>query len=383
MLNKITFLFFALLVHPCLAKTATVKAYGYQFSVLPTQTSLGETVYFTTYDGSSNYPRKDSSTGFVSNEFRPKATGSSVFRADYLSGTGYNIQEYGSISLNLSNTDSDGNSVPDWLQKENAVNLSLTGSNSLHWETPGWGSGNFAIDGQFTRQAGEGRGNYSLYYRSGGSTVSVSGNWYVRYFEGTLDYENGNFSLAIQSNDSEGIKYTVSGSSTYSSTSEDSLTLGKIPLSGAVGNITSKQSTLQRKGSVYSGLFELEDGEPDTSWVDYESWYFEIQDANDADNDQVPDLSDSSNTQKPVATEDESTSEQPNGESPGVTSGNSSSQTLSESGWNYHAWPWVFNHTLGDWLYYAHSSNGGMMVWSNFDKSWYFWNPISSSWEKS
>jgi hypothetical protein len=361
MLYRFTLLCLLITIQFSWAKTANVKAYGMQFSVLPTQTSGGTMIYITSYDGSSSSPYQDSSTGFISNEFKQQSLGSSVFRADYMAGDGYGIEEYGSISFNLSNTDSDGNGVPDWLQKENAVNLSVTGSSSLHWQTTGWGAGNTSITGSFTRIAGQSKGNFTVYYKSnsGGYTISASGNWYIRYFEGTLTYDNGSFNLAIQSNDSDGIAFAVSGASTYSSASEDSLTLASTQLSGAVGNIVTKEATFQRNGSVFSGTLELVDGEPDTSWVDYEDWYLEIEDSNDADGDNIPDLSDASIAQS------------------------SSGTTLETSGWSYHVWPWVYSNTTGDWLYYANSSNGGMMVWNNLDKSWYLWDSSSASWQKN
>ena len=126
MIYKIISLYFILMAQVLWAKTATVKAYGMQFSVPPTRTSDGSILYFTSYDGSTSYPLQDSTTNFISNEFRQQSTGSPVFRADYLAGDAYNTYEYGSISYTISNTDSDGNGVPDWLQKENSVNLSIS-----------------------------------------------------------------------------------------------------------------------------------------------------------------------------------------------------------------------------------------------------------------
>ena len=127
MTYRIILLYFILMAQVSGAKTATVKAYGMQFSVPPTRTSDGSNLYFTSYDGSTSYPLQDSTTNFISNEFRQQSTGSPVFRADYLAGDAYNTYEYGSISYTISSTDSDGNGVPDWLQKENSVNLSISG----------------------------------------------------------------------------------------------------------------------------------------------------------------------------------------------------------------------------------------------------------------
>ena len=358
MIYKTILLYFILMAQVLWAKTATVKAYGMQFSVPPTRTSDGSILYFTSYDGSTSYPLQDSTTNFISNEFRQQSTGSPVFRADYLAGDAYNTYEYGSISYTISNTDSDGNGVPDWLQKENSVNLIISGNSTLHWQIFGGDSQNFSVSGSFTRSAGESEGNYLVYYSAGGYTASVSGNWYIGYFEGTINYDDGSFTMNVQSKDSDGISYNVSGSSSYSSASEDSLTLASIQLSGAVGNITSQASTFQRNGSVYSGSLKLVDGEPGTHWVDYENWYLEIEDSNDEDRDGIPDMSDAS------------------------TSQGSSGSPLDESGWCYHVWPWVYSNSVGGWLYYANTSNG-VMLWSNKHKSWYSWSSNNGIWQKN
>ena len=211
MTYRIILLYFILMAQVLLGKTATVKAYGMQFSVPPTRTSDGSNLYFTSYDGSTSYPLLDSKTNFISNEFRQQSAGSPVFRADYLAGDAYNTYEYGSISYTISNTDSDGNGVPDWLQKENSVNLSISGNSTLHWQILGGDSQNFSVSGSFTRSAGESEGNYLVYYSAGGYTASVSGNWYIGYFEGTINYDDGSFTMNVQSKDSDGISYTVSG----------------------------------------------------------------------------------------------------------------------------------------------------------------------------
>jgi hypothetical protein len=51
------------------------------------------------------------------------------------------------------------------------------------------------------------------------------------------------------------------------------------------------------------------------------------------------------------------------------------------SGWNWHSWPWVYNHSIQNWLYY-HKGASGYAVWNNSDRSWYGWNAGTESWNK-
>ena len=49
------------------------------------------------------------------------------------------------------------------------------------------------------------------------------------------------------------------------------------------------------------------------------------------------------------------------------------------SGWNYHAWPWVYSAADNDWLYYYCGSNG-WAVWRHRDEKWYSFNASTNTW---
>jgi hypothetical protein len=51
-----------------------------------------------------------------------------------------------------------------------------------------------------------------------------------------------------------------------------------------------------RDGNIYSGTVVLTDGEPLTSWPDYQRWFLMINFTNDSDSDGIPDISDSADT---------------------------------------------------------------------------------------
>jgi hypothetical protein len=59
--------------------------------------------------------------------------------------------------------------------------------------------------------------------------------------------------------------------------------------------------------------------------------------------------------------------------------GSSQSANDSFSGWNYHAWPWVYSAADNDWLYYYCGSNG-WAVWRHKDEKWYSFNASTNTW---
>jgi formylglycine-generating enzyme required for sulfatase activity len=59
--------------------------------------------------------------------------------------------------------------------------------------------------------------------------------------------------------------------------------------------------------------------------------------------------------------------------------GSSQSASDSFSGWNYHAWPWVYSAADKDWLYYYCGSNG-WAVWRHKDEKWYSFDEVSKAW---
>ena len=133
------------------SKTASIKAYGMQVSLGVGSTSFGDSLYFTSYDGKSSYPLNNSN--YISSELKPLSKGSNSYVTDYLIADYYGVYEYGSVTLNISNTDTDGNGVPDWLQKEKSVNQTITGNSYVHHKSPESYSSNANLSGSLTRSA--------------------------------------------------------------------------------------------------------------------------------------------------------------------------------------------------------------------------------------
>lgn len=50
-------------------------------------------------------------------------------------------------------------------------------------------------------------------------------------------------------------------------------------------------------------------------------------------------------------------------------------------GWNWHSWPWVYQETSKNWLYYYPTAEGVYAVFSNNEKTWYTWDSESMTWD--
>jgi len=52
-------------------------------------------------------------------------------------------------------------------------------------------------------------------------------------------------------------------------------------------------------------------------------------------------------------------------------------------GWNWSQWPWVYNNSLNNWLFYYPASAGVYSVYNNQDGKWYSWSSSSKTWISS
>ena len=335
-------------------KTASIKAYGLHAFLDAGISSLGGTLYYTTFDGLNSWPLNDS--GYISGELKRSSAGSSTFVTDYLAADYYGVYEYGSVSLNFPTTDSDFNGVPDWLQKNMSVNAAVTGNSQLHYVSQGFLSANANISGKFTRSSGLSSGNYNLTYNiSGLGSGTATGVWYVGFYEGTIEYDETTYSIDAKTLNAEGRSVSATGTSEFSINDLNNLNIGVINLTIDGEKVQLQAGTLARSGTVYSGFAKAIDGNPATSWADYVDWYLEIEDPNDTDSDGVPDFTD------PVSA------------SPVV-------QALDAGEWNWHKWPWVYNNNTKSWLYYFPKAFGEYWVFNSGDGKWYSFNKDSEIW---
>ena len=113
-------------------RVATVSAYGRSIIMTPTSATVPgvsrESMRLATYDGTNGFPlHTGNSQPFNYNgEVRPRSGQAGVYETDYLLHIDRFAHEWGTLTFNLPTTDSDTNGVPDFLQREKAVNTGLT-----------------------------------------------------------------------------------------------------------------------------------------------------------------------------------------------------------------------------------------------------------------
>ncbi len=334
--------------------SASINAFGLQVSLGIANSSWGGTLYFTTYDASGTYPLNNN--GIVSGELKPIEKGSSVFVTDYLAGDSFGIYEYGTVSLSFPETDSDNNGVPDWLQKNMSVNMNVTGSSEIHYLATGYSSGNASLNGTFLRSAGLSTGSYNITFNIPSlGNGTVSGSWYVSYYNGTIEYDDTLFHINAETINAEGQIVKANGTSEYTVNPDGKLNLAGINLDVDGDTVQMQSMLFERSNSSYSVLATAIDGLPETSWADFSQWYIEIIDSNDGDNDGNPDFSDLDR----------------------IISSNS---TLSADGWGWIKWPWAYSDFYKSWIYFYPSGVGQISVFHVSDQRWYRWNASSQSW---
>ena len=257
------------------------------------------TVYnvFTTYDSSTGFPLHDVVNGAweYSEELRPRAGKSGVYEADFVSyNTSGSYVEYGSFSLKAPTTDSDGNGLPDVAQKNKAVNAAISGSGRMDWAYNG-SSGPFTISGNLTRSANSQMGNYVMTVANSLGSITYRGTWGLQYVSGTMTYqrEPNLLTLNLVSLGFDGSSNAVSGATSFIVNNPNQVSLPQVSLTNSEGEVISiYPAVLNRSGNKYIGELQLVDGNPGSSWADYTGWVMEITDANDSNNNGVPDLSD-------------------------------------------------------------------------------------------
>jgi len=234
---------------------------------------------FTTYDGDRySYPYYYSGGNiYYSRELKKIG---SLYKTDYYLIVSNYIDDYGEISLNLYSGDSNSNGIDDVCEKSMYFNKSITGNWYSKYGTSG------AIGGTFTKSAGYNQGSYSLTaYNTSAGTQTLTGVYYVGTLTGTISYNSSSNTVAVN--------YSVYWDNEYPQPSFSStyeiIDSNHIKVNAEGGFPT---TVFTRNGNVYSALVTLADGEANTFWADYQTWYISFQDNNDSDGDGIPDLSD-------------------------------------------------------------------------------------------
>jgi hypothetical protein len=275
----------AILICTSLAFANTANINGISYSVSFHQASayieghLFE-CYFTTYDGDRySVPLYDDSGGYYYYSQELKKVGN-LYKMDYfLIVDGY-VDDYGEISIDIGSTDINSNGIDDFCEKSLSFNSSVSGT----WYSSDGGSG--GLNGYITRNANSHGGTYSLTaHNTDVGDMALSGNFYVGTASGTIDY--------LEKEKTVSITYRTTWASQSSpetiETNYEILDQNRIKINA---KDILPSTIFTRNGNIYSAVIMLTDGEPITSWPDYQKWVVLIEDTNDSDGDGIPDLSD-------------------------------------------------------------------------------------------
>jgi hypothetical protein len=254
------------------------------------------TNYVTTYDGSVGVPLQDALTNGqfrTSGELRPRTNQAGWYEADYLTrGTAGSLVQYGRLTMSFPVVDSDTNGVPDVLQPDKPGDMTITGDLRIDWPV----ALSATLSGSTTRSPGFNDGTYNIIISSSFGTSGYSGNLYLPQLEGYVTFSRGSsnvmrFELARRGGNGKSSELT--GASPFLVTDTNHLSFPPFTLSGTDGSIyTVLPMTLFRWGNKYRGELQFGDGDPVTTWVDYQRWILEIADNDDSNTNGVPDLSD-------------------------------------------------------------------------------------------
>lgn len=280
---------------PSAALTATVEVNGFSFALYPTGTSVGVSLFFTTYDGSAGAPLQDCGPAFctVSSEFAPTSLGSSTYRGDYFAQDTLGTFEYGSVVLSLATSDGDGDGLPDALERQRNGSVSFSGTTFPDFNAFGI-IGTSAISGSIVRSPGSRLATYSGSYSNLSVAANFAGTAAISGANGTLTYDLGGSTLTFNLSQTgiDGSLRTFVGTSTINRISNDTIEIPSFTIvdSGRSLLLFVNAFSLNRSGNVFRGVMHLADGEPLTSWADFTTYVVEITDTNDTNNDGLPDL---------------------------------------------------------------------------------------------
>jgi hypothetical protein len=232
----------------------------------------GTTVRFTTFS-SERTPLFQQTGGevYTSGELRVRDSATGVFETDYLLLDGVTRLAYGSMTLTLPMTDSNGNGLPDFLELGRAVSLNVSGAVTM--DQPAVATG--TVTGTLTRAAGSARGDYRLAMVMGGVTRQVDGHFVLLTSFPDVSsavYTRGSTNqlvMTFQMTDGEGQPGAFAqAATTFTVPNADTLSVAAFSFENSFDWVYQVEAgTFQRSGNRYRGTVRLADGSPDTPWV--------------------------------------------------------------------------------------------------------------------
>jgi hypothetical protein len=290
--------------------------------------------------------------GILSNEVR--VSGSMSIDGVYTTFTGQFTSPY-------SAKDNNSNGIYDFFEVGESFSIDLTGSASYSLQGYGsfsanlyanvqriYGQHSFNLSETVTVQSSNIDGVYV------GQTEYVSETLNAVHALGTITYDEnaGTYTYYLGYHGTSG---SASGSGTYSVNTDSSITLSEMSFP-SIGDSTFASSfpALSKKTLSSSLTVPFVSGNKFHVMTQIENapFYLVIEDDNDANSDGKPDL---------------------------LRTTSQEVQSLNLSGWNYHIWPWVYNSSDDNWLYY-HRSGDDWLVWRNKTSTWLKFDASNGLW---
>jgi len=290
--------------------------------------------------------------GILSNEVR--VSGSMSIDGVYTTFTGQFTSPY-------SAKDNNSNGIYDFFEVGESFSIDLSGSASYSLQGYGsfsanlyanvqriYGQHSFNLSETVTVQSSNIDGVYV------GQTEYVSETLNAVHALGTITYDEnaGTYTYYLGYHGTSG---SASGSGTYSVNSDSSITLSEMSFPSIGDSSFASSFPALSKKTLSSSLtvpFVRGNKFHVMTQIENAPFYLVIEDDNDANSDGKPDLL--KTTLQEV-------------------------QSLNLSGWNYHIWPWVYNSSDDNWLYY-HRSGDDWLVWRNKTSTWLKFDASNGLW---
>ena len=290
--------------------------------------------------------------GILNNEV--KVSGSMSIDGVYTTFTGQFTSPY-------SSKDNNSNGIYDFFEVEESFSMDLAGYASYSLEGYGnftanlyanvqriYGQHSFNLNETVTIQSSSINGIYM------GQTETISEKLNAVHALGTITYDENTRTYTYYLG-YHGTTGSASGSGTYSVNSDSSITLSEMSFP-SIGDSSFAASfpALAKKTLSSSLTVPFVTGKKFYKMIEIENapFYLVIEDDNDENSDGKPDL---------------------------LRSQLEEVQGLNLSGWSYHVWPWVYNSSDADWVYY-HRNGDDWIVWRNKTRTWLKFNAQTGYW---
>jgi hypothetical protein len=223
---------------------------------------------------------------FGNGEFRPSATRAGFHESAYTIFDGETRVEAGNLFVQLPSADANGNGLPDVIDREAAVDISVTAEVMPRSAFVNGRVSSAQAILHLQRNAGSDTGTYTLGIVAG----ALTGSYSVLHGEGTVQYQRTDFGALLNFDLS---KATTNATAVSRVIDSNTVRIAAFRFRVApTRTVRVGPVTLARSGNVYQGDGNVSDGLTETMVPDFRAYVIQIIDVNDTNTDGVPNFSD-------------------------------------------------------------------------------------------